>query len=416
MSKYDTISRVLERAIEDGTLKDAREEIEKSGAEETRLADVLLNPENQPLIVKQTACSCPPGEPHACEVACLFDAIERDENGHVVINSNCTGCGECVKACPENVLAGRKDSLAVLQLLKEKKAPVYAMIAPAFTGQFSDEVTPGKLRSAFKYMGFYGMVEAALFADILTLKEALEFDKGIQTDQDYVLTSCCCPLWITLIRKAYKEMIPHVPPSVSPMVACGRSIKRLHPDAKTIFVGPCLAKKAEAREPDIVDAVDYVLTFEEIAELFQLMNIHPETFEDDQREHSSRAGRIYARTGGVSEAVQMTLDRLRPGREIPLKAVQVDGVSNCRNLLKDVAEGKVRANFIEGMGCRGGCVGGPKSMIDKEKAREAVDRYGEEAPSKTPADNPAVLELLQRLGYDTVESLLERDKDFTRTL
>lgn len=416
MSKYNDISRILERAIEDGKLEDARKELEKSGPEETRLADVLLNPENQPLIMKQNECNCHSEGKHACEAACLFDAIQRDENGRIVINSNCTGCGECVKACPDHALTGRKDSLAVLQLLKEQKAPVYAMIAPAFSGQFSEEVTPGKLRSAFKYMGFYGMVEVALFADILTLKEALEFDRGIRDDKDYVLTSCCCPLWITLIRKSYKEMIPHVPPSVSPMVACGRSIRKLHPEAKTIFIGPCLAKKAEAREPDIIDAVDYVLTFEEVAELFQLMGIHPETFEEDQSDHSSRAGRIYARTSGVSEAVQLTLDRLRPGREIPLKAMQADGVANCRNLLKDVAEGKVHANFIEGMGCRGGCVGGPKSLIDKDKAREAVERYGDEATSKTPADNPSVLELLQKLGYETVESLLDRDKDFTRTL
>lgn len=416
MSKYNDISRILEQAIEDGKLEDARKELEKSGPEETRLADVLLNPENQPLIMKQNECNCHSEGKHACEAACLFDAIQRDENGRIVINSNCTGCGECVKACPDHALTGRKDSLAVLQLLKEQKAPVYAMIAPAFSGQFSEEVTPGKLRSAFKYMGFYGMVEVALFADILTLKEALEFDRGIRDDKDYVLTSCCCPLWITLIRKSYKEMIPHVPPSVSPMVACGRSIRKLHPEAKTIFIGPCLAKKAEAREPDIMDAVDYVLTFEEVAELFQLMGIHPETFEEDQSDHSSRAGRIYARTSGVSEAVQLTLDRLRPGREIPLKAMQADGVANCRNLLKDVAEGKVHANFIEGMGCRGGCVGGPKSLIDKDKAREAVERYGDEATSKTPADNPSVLELLQKLGYETVESLLDRDKDFTRTL
>lgn len=416
MSKYNDISRILERAIKDGKLEDARKELEKSGPEETRLADVLLNPENQPLIMKQNECNCHSEGKHACEAACLFDAIQRDENGRIVINSNCTGCGECVKACPDHALTGRKDSLAVLQLLKEQKAPVYAMIAPAFSGQFSEEVTPGKLRSAFKYMGFYGMVEVALFADILTLKEALEFDRGIRDDKDYVLTSCCCPLWITLIRKSYKEMIPHVPPSVSPMVACGRSIRKLHPEAKTIFIGPCLAKKAEAREPDIIDAVDYVLTFEEVAELFQLMGIHPETFEEDQSDHSSRAGRIYARTSGVSEAVQLTLDRLRPGREIPLKAMQADGVANCRNLLKDVAEGKVHANFIEGMGCRGGCVGGPKSLIDKDKAREAVERYGDEATSKTPADNPSVLELLQKLGYETVESLLDRDKDFTRTL
>jgi len=289
------------------------------------------------------------------------------------------------------------------------------MIAPAFSGQFSADVTSGKLRSAFKYMGFYGMIEVALFADILTLKETLEFDREIQNDEDFLLTSCCCPLWVALIRKYYQSMIPHVPPSVSPMVACGRSIKKIHPDAKTVFIGPCLAKKAEARESDISDAVDCVLTFEEIAELFELMDIHPEKFEEDQSDHSSRAGRIYARTSGVSEAVQATLDRLSPGRKITLKAQQADGVVDCKKLLQEIANGNIQANFIEGMGCRGGCVGGPKSLIDTNIAREAVNQYGDVANIKTPADSPYVLDLLHRLGYETVESLLDRDNNFTRT-
>ncbi len=383
--------------------------------EETRLADVLKHPERYPAVIRSKECHCENGK-SACEVACLFDAIQRDENNHVVIADNCVGCGDCIKACPEQALSGRKDSLAVLGLLKEKATPVYALIAPAFSGQFSPTVTSGKLRSAFKYMGFYGMIEVALFADILTLKEALEFDREIQDDRDFVLTSCCCPLWIAMIRKSYKEMIPHVPPSVSPMVACGRTIKQIHPEAKTVFIGPCIAKKAEARELDIADAVDYVLTFEEIAELFSLLHIDPETFPEDQRDHSSKAGRIYARTSGVSEAVQATLDRLKPDRKIPLKARQADGVPACKQLLQEIASGNISANFIEGMGCRGGCVGGPKSLIDKELAREAVNRYGEEAGIATPADNPYVLELLHRLGFETVESLLDRDRFFTRKL
>ena len=114
--------------------------------------------------------------------------------------------------------------------------------------------------------------------------------------------------------------------------------------------------------------------------------------------------------------LQATLDRLRPNKEIPLKAQQADGVNNCRQLLKDLSEGNVRANFIEGMGCVGGCVGGPKSLIDRALARDAVNLYGDGAVSKTPADNPFVLDLLHRLGYLTVESLLDRDNNFTRTL
>lgn len=412
MSRYDDFNRELSKAALSGELEAKRKELEKGKKGNASLVEKLMKP-GQSAVIRVDDCNCAEGE-GACEAACLFEAIQRDENGNIVIAANCTGCGECLKACPEEKLAGRKDSLAVLRLLKDRKMPVYALIAPAFSGQFSSDVTSGKLRSAFKYMGFYGMLEVALFADVLTLKEALEFDRAIQSDYDFLLTSCCCPLWVALIKKSYKSMIPHVPPSVSPMVACGRSVKRMHPEAKTVFIGPCLAKKAEAREPDIADAIDIVLTFEEIAELFELMGINPADFEEDESDHSSRAGRIYARTAGVSEAVQTTLDRLRPNRKITLKSRQADGVANCKALLKEIAEGRVDANFIEGMGCVGGCVGGPKSLIDRELARAAVNEYGDGARIKTPADNPYVLELLRRLGYETVESLLDRDSIFTR--
>ena len=164
-------------------------------------------------------------------------------------------------------------------------------------------------------MGFQGLIEVAVFADILTLKEALEFDANIQREQDYQLTSCCCPVWIAMLRKVYQELMPHVPGAVSPMIAAGRVVKKLHPQAVTVFVGPCMAKKKEAREPDIADAVDYVLTFQEVQDMFDAADIHPEELGEDEKEHSSRAGRIYARTGGVSEAVKETVKQLNPKRE-----------------------------------------------------------------------------------------------------
>lgn len=415
MDKYNELAKKLEQAGREGSIeKESQNLRDEASPKDKKLVDVLLHPENQPAVVENGACHCPQGEKCKSEAACLFEAIQRDKDGNLIINSNCTGCGECLDACPEKALSGRRDTVAVLSLLKDRKTPVYAMIAPAFSGQFTAEVTSGKLRSAFKTLGFYGMIEVALFADILTLKEALEFDREIKSDRDFLLTSCCCPMWVALIKKFYQSMIPHVPPSVSPMVACGRSIKRIHPEAKTVFIGPCLAKKAEAREPDVADAVDYVLTFEEINELFQLMDVHPETMPEDESDHSSRCGRIYARTSGVSEAVQATLDRLRPNRKIPLKARQADGIVECKKLLKELSEGDIDANFIEGMGCKGGCVGGPKSLIDKGLARRYVNQYGDEAKIITPADNPFVLDLLNMLGYDTVESLLDRDKNFTR--
>jgi len=417
MDRYNELGLEMESAFAEGN-RNAYEELRQGGSPgDTLLLDLLMRPGGRAPVVKTGPCGCGAAEGKgACEASCVFDAIRRDKNGNVVIAGNCTGCGECLSACPENALSGRKDAIPVLELLKGKSEPVYAMIAPAFSGQFGSGATSGKLRSAFKRMGFYGMVEVAMFADILTLKEALEFDRAIQNDRDFLMTSCCCPLWVALIRKSYRSLIPHVPPSVSPMVACGRSIKKLHPGAKTVFIGPCLAKKAEAKEPDIADAVDYVLTFEEMKELFDVLKIDPKTLDGDESDHSSRAGRIYARVSGVSEAVQAALDRLRPNRRIPFRSQHADGVIGCKNMLKEISEGNIHANFIEGMGCGGGCVGGPKSLIDKETARQSVNDYGERAKSKTPLDNPHVPELLRRLGYHTVESLLDRDSNFTRIL
>ncbi len=377
--------------------------------------DCLLNPKGHPVVLRTGDCLCGKEENPPCAVRCLFDAIFRDEKGAVSIDPmRCVGCGDCIDACACKKLTESRDILPALEAIHSARAPVYALIAPAFINQFTEEVTPGKLRAAFKRLGFTGMVEVALFADILTLKEAIEFDRNIVTEKDYQLTSCCCPMWIAMIRKVYHELMPHVPAAVSPMVACGRAIKTLHPDAITVFIGPCMAKKAEAREKDIADAVDYVLTFHEIRDVFNAARIDPAKMSEDERDHSSRAGRIYATTGGVSEAVQKTVKRINPDRTIAVRAMQADGVVACKAMLSDLKEGKISANFIEGMGCVGGCVGGPKVLIPKEEGRKNVYEYGDKAAYQTPAENPYVVELLKRLGFETLESLVEHSDMFTR--
>ncbi|WP_110953867.1 [Fe-Fe] hydrogenase large subunit C-terminal domain-containing protein [Anaerosinus massiliensis] len=320
----------------------------------------------------------------------------------------------CVTKANQTGLKISKDVHSCMQSLHRKKNLAYALIAPAFIGQFSDQVTPGMLRSAFKQMGFDGMVEVAVFADILTLKEALEFDQNIISEKDYQLTSCCCPMWIAMIRKIYSELMPHVPATVSPMIAAGRTVKILHPDALTVFIGPCIAKKAEAREPDLQGAIDHVLTFQETQELFDLLKVDLTLFNANEKENSSKAGRIYARVGGVSEAVSNTVERLNPNREIAIKTRQADGVINCKAMINELMSGQITANFFEGMGCIGGCVGGPKSILDKAIAKDHINTYGEKALYPTPIDNPYVIELLHRLGFDTPESLIEDNKFFTR--
>lgn len=376
--------------------------------------DCLLHPEKYAPVLHMKECEkC--AYDQACKNSCIFDAIERKEDGKLRINpSLCTGCEACIEACENGNLTASKDALPAMKAVREAKGPVYMMVAPAFFGQFREAVTPGKLRTAFRALGFTGMVEVALFADILTLKEALEFDRHVQKSGDYQLTSCCCPVWIAMIRKIFHELMPHVPGAVSPMIACGRMIKRIHPDAITVFAGPCLAKKQEAREPDIADAVDYVLTFQEVQDIFDAADIRPEELHDAGKEHASKAGRLYARTGGVSQAVTEMVDQLSPGRNIRVQSEQADGPKACMEMIRRIKEGRTDANFFEGMGCAGGCVGGPKAVLDVAEGTKHVDAYGDSAKYRTPLENPYVRKVLKELGIETVEELLTDDGMLTR--
>lgn len=377
--------------------------------------DCLLHPKKHPLVWCTEKCDCSDDDRH-CVKVCPFHAIYPDESGKLKIDEKaCAGCSFCIQECRANRLTSSKDVIPALQAIRSHTGLVYALIAPAFLGQFSSEVTPGMLRNAFKMIGFDGMLEVALFADILTLKEALEFDRNIQTEEDYQLTSCCCPIWIALIKNIYKDLVPHVPPSVSPMIASGRAVKAMHPDALTIFIGPCLAKKAEARDEDISGAIDYVLTFKEVEDIFGIMNINPSDMEESEKDHSSRAGRIYAYTGGVSEAVKLTLERLNPNRNIAFHTQQADGVKACRELIDNLIAGNTSANFYEGMGCKGGCVGGPRAILPHEDGKKNVEEYGQLASYSTPIDNPYVIELLNRLGFETIDSLIDESDIFTRS-
>ena len=375
--------------------------------------DCLLYPEEYaPVISTDTCADC---FERACQKSCIFDAIETGKEGELFINpSRCEGCAACIDACKSNHLAASKDVLPALRAVRNASGPVYLMIAPAFSGQFRGHVTAGKLRSACKALGFTGMVEVALFADILTLKEALEFERHVREPGDFQLTSCCCPVWIAMIRKRYHELLPHVPGAVSPMVACGRFLKRIHPDAVTIFAGPCLAKKKEAKEPDIADAVDYVLTFQEMQDIFDAAEISLEELPEEEKEHASKAGRLYARTGGVSQAVEEMVRQLSPDGKIGVRCEQANGTKECMEMMRRIQNKETDANFFEGMGCVGGCVGGPKAIIDSEKGKRYVDEYAKNSIYQTPLENPYVRKLLEELGFETVEELLEDNTLLTR--
>ncbi len=373
--------------------------------------DCLLHPDRYPLVWKNEECNC---EDAKCVTACMFRALEL-RDGKVTLNpERCVGCSQCIEACGEKNITFSHDAVRAVDILKTSEKPVYALMAPAYIGQFGEEATPGRMRNIMKGMGFAGMIEVAAFADILTLKEGLEFCTNMEKEDGFQLTSCCCPIWISLIRKDFQKIAGHLPASVSPMIAAGRIAKELHPGCKTIFVGPCMAKKAEAREPELASAIDCVLTFQELQDIFEALSVKWEESESDEHEHSAAAGRMYARTGGVSRAVRECVDSI--DNDFRVEPVCACGVPECKEMLESILEGKTTGNFFEGMACPGGCVGGPKRIIDRERATKLVDDYAGGGKYRTPGENPYVLDLIHRLGFDTVEAFLENSQILAREI
>jgi iron only hydrogenase large subunit-like protein len=365
--------------------------------------EALMGMGNESIIVANPdACQSCPAEERNCEKACPLRAISRDEFDRVYIDQEkCLGEGHCVEACSFGALAEKSQFVPLIKLLKQHSHPVYVSLAPAFVGQFGPDVTPGKLRSALLEMGFTDVLETALYADLITMKEAFEFDEHVKSDQDFMFTSCCCPVWIKLIENKFPDLMEHISPSVSPMVASARVIKQFEPDAKVVFIGPCIAKKSEAILPDLKGAIDYVLTFQELATIFEATGINPADQDDNEKAIASWGGRVYAHTGGVSAAVATTLEKLIPHKSQKLLPLKVDGIPDCQKLLEQIRNGQLTANFIEGMACKGGCVGGPGRLIPPEQGRENVQQYGNMSTSSTPVENPQVYAILARLGHES---------------
>ncbi len=379
-----------------------------------KLIECLAHPEETSLVWRVKPCTCSEDKQSDCVKVCHWDAMHPSPEGVKIDPEKCVGCQACVDACKLESLKTKKDIIPVVEELKKAETPIYALVAPAFSGQFGPEVTAGRLRTALKLLGFSGMLEVAVFADILTLKEALEFNKNVNKEGDFQLTSCCCPMWIAMIRRMYHQLMPNVPGSVSPMIAGGRTVKVLHPEAKTVFIGPCMAKKAEIKEPDLKGAIDYVLTYEELRDLFTTTNLDLKTLPEDNVPHASRAGICYAYAGGVAAAVDATVKRLNPNRTLPMKIRRADSVPECKKMIESILAGNREGNFFEGMGCKGGCVGGPKALVNREEGKKNVQAYGDEATYKTPAENPFVIELLKKLGFSTVEEFLQNSDLYDR--
>jgi iron only hydrogenase large subunit-like protein len=347
-----------------------------------------------------------------CQKSCPFDAIFIDKEKHtsVINGEKCTDCGFCVEACPTGSILDRIEFIPLVELLRGK-SPVIAAVAPAIIGQFGNTATINQLRAAFKKVGFTDMVEVAFFADMLTLKESVEFDRFVKKQDDLMITSCCCPMWVAMLRRVYNNLVKNVSPSVSPMIAAGRVLKSLNTDCKVVFIGPCVAKKAEAKEKDLIGDIDFVLTFAEMKDIFETLNIIPENMEEDpSSEYASRGGRLYGRTGGVSIAIGDALEKIFPEKYKLLKTSQANGVKECKEILERAQKGELNANFIEGMGCIGGCVGGPKAIISREEGKQHIDDLAENSSIKVAVDSSCMNRILDRIGISSFEDFKDEEK------
>ena len=323
-----------------------------------------------------------------CQIACKVKAIDINTDGAAAINDEkCTSCGACVYRCPFGAIADKSYILDVIDLIKgsenNKNYRVYAVVAPSISGQFS-YAKLGQVIKGLKELGFHTVVEAALGADLVAMSEAKELtEKGF-------LTSSCCPAFVSYINSEFPDLAEHISHNLSPMVEISKYIKKTDPTAKAVFIGPCTAKKAEAQLEKAKPYVDAVLTFEELQALFDSRKIEITSLEEDVLDNASYYGRIFARSGGLSDAVVQALKE-QGLEDFPLKAVACNGIEECRIALLKKRKGVLDANFIEGMACLGGCIGGAGSLTHGPKNKAGVDKYGKEALEKSISDAISVL-------------------------
>lgn len=322
-----------------------------------------------------------------CQNACKVKAISMNEEKAATIDNNkCISCGACVYQCPFGAIMDKSYMLNVIDLLRKSEQgrsyKLYAIVAPSISSQFN-YARLGQVISGLKALGFHTVVEAALGADMVAEAESRELaEKGF-------LTSSCCPAFVTYIRQSFPQLLPMVSHNLSPMAAIARFIKETTPDAKTIFIGPCTAKKAEAQLDTVKPYIDAVLTFEELQALFDSRDLDITTLPEDVLDNASYFGRIFARSGGLSDAVAEGLKE--QNIDFDLKPCVCDGIEACRMALLKKSKNALDANFIEGMACLGGCIGGAGCLTHGEKNKAEVDKYGMEAYEKTISEAVSVL-------------------------
>ena len=300
-----------------------------------------------------------------CKKSCPVNAISMDEDHIVKIHDDkCIHCGACIKNCPFGALSDISFIIPVIrEILGEK--PVYAMVAPAAEGQFGKNVTMGDLRNALISLGFTDMVEVALGADLTAESEGEEWLEALEKGEKK--TTSCCPAFVAMIRRHFPQLTDMISTTISPMAATSRYIKALHPNAVTVFIGPCVAKKSEVLDENIEQNADYVLTIREAMAMLDAKEIKLEPA-GAPLQQGSIYGRHFANAGGVTEAVLHSLKE--KGVEQSVKVCRANGAKECKKYLTLLKNSRLPEDFMEGMACEGGCVNGPGSRIPEAESKK----------------------------------------------
>lgn len=311
----------------------------------------------------------------------------NENKAAAIDNDKCISCGACVYQCPFGAIMDKSFMLNAIDLLKKssegRNYKMYAVVAPSISSQFT-YAKLGQVITGIKSLGFHTVVEAALGADMVALAESKELaEKGF-------LTSSCCPAFVEYIHRSFPELEPFVSHNLSPMAAIAKYIKETDENAKVIFIGPCTAKKSEVQKESVKPYVDAALTFEELQAMFDSRDIDITELDEGVLDNASYFGRIFARCGGLSEAVAEGLKE-QGIDSFELKACSCDGIEACRTALLKKSKNLLDANFIEGMACSGGCIGGAGCLTHEAKSKADVDKYGNEAMEKTISDAVALL-------------------------
>ncbi|MBO4883391.1 MAG: 4Fe-4S dicluster domain-containing protein [Lachnospiraceae bacterium] len=328
-----------------------------------------------------------------CKNSCPVGAISYDEDGISVIDEEkCIRCGKCIHSCPFGAIGSKTFIVDVIEALKSDKK-VFAIVAPASEGMFGPDRGFASWNKAMKAIGFDGFYEVGLGADMTAYAEAKEWLEAVEKG-DKKVTSCC-PAFVNYVKRHFPELKGMISQTVSPMCATSRMIKRDNPGAVVVFIGPCIAKKSEVVDEKIEGNADYVLTYSEIRAILRAKDLRLEPCDEKFDQQASVFGKRFGNAGGVTAAVLESMKELGC-KECP-EVYRADGVAECKKALLLMKAGKLPENFIEGMVCEGGCVGGPSAYSKEISAKKCRDELIAKADSRRIDDN------LKSFSADSVE-------------